>query len=102
MDERSFGELSKRVAQAESRRGMLRAVVVGLAAAVGGAFGAGEPAEAAFGYCHAPGTPCSRNKKCCSGRCAGGVCTCNKRGAPCINRVGIVCCSQKCKKGKCK
>jgi hypothetical protein len=102
MDERAFAELSKRVALAGTRRGTLRVLAAGLVTAMTGALASDESAEAAFGYCHPPQTPCSRNKKCCSGRCKGGVCGCNKRGAPCINKVGIVCCSQKCKKGKCK
>jgi hypothetical protein len=103
MDERSFAALSKRVAQAPSRRATLRVLAAGLVTGLGGGVGREEAAEAAFGYCHPPGVQCSRNKKCCSGKCKGdGTCACNKKGAPCINRVGIVCCSQKCKKGKCK
>jgi hypothetical protein len=103
MDARRFAELSKRVAAAETRRGMVRVLGAGLVATIGGAVGGGEqPAEAAFGYCSPPGVPCSKNKKCCSGSCKKGVCGCKKRGAPCINRVGIACCSGKCRKGKCK
>jgi hypothetical protein len=104
MDHRAFGQLSKRVAAAETRRGTLRVLAGGMAAAALGAFGReAEVGEAAFGYCHPPGTQCTRDKKCCSGKCkSDGTCACNKKGAPCINRVGIVCCSQKCKKGKCK
>jgi hypothetical protein len=102
MDHRAFGHLSKRVAAAETRRGTLRALVVGLAAGLSGGLAGDEAVEAAFGFCHAPGTPCSRDKKCCSGTCRGGACGCLKKGKPCISRVGIACCSQKCKKGKCK
>jgi hypothetical protein len=103
MDERSFAELSKRVAQAATRRGTLLALATGLFAGMSGALMAEDAADAAFGYCHPPGAQCSRDKKCCSGKCKGdGTCACNKKGAPCINKIGISCCSQKCKKGKCK
>ncbi len=102
MDERSFAALSKRVAQAGTRRGTLRILALGVVAAVTGASSREEAAEAAFGYCHPPGTQCSQDKKCCSGTCKGGVCGCNKKGAPCLNKVGIACCSQQCRKGKCK
>jgi len=103
MDERAFGELSKRIAQAGTRRGAVRVLGAGLVAVVTGALGRDEAAEAAFGYCSPPGVPCSRDKKCCSGKCKGdGTCACNKKGAPCINKVGFVCCSQKCKNGKCR
>ena len=97
MDEHAFGELSKQVARAQSRRGMLAAV-----AGIGvGLWGAAEEVEAAFGFCSPPQKPCQRDKKCCSGKCNGGKCTCNKHGAPCLNKVGIACCSQKCRNGKC-
>jgi hypothetical protein len=98
MDERAFGELSKRVAKVRSRRGVLAAFGTGVAA---GLWGTVEEVEAAFGFCSAPQKPCQRNKKCCSGKCKSGKCTCNKAGAPCINKVGVVCCSQQCQDGKC-
>ena len=99
MDDRAFADLSKRVARADSRRGMLGM----MGALVGAALGAAvDDVEAAFGYCHPPQTPCQRDQKCCSGKCNNGVCTCNKRGAPCLNKVGIACCSQRCRKGKCR
>ena len=101
MDERSFAELSKRVASAASRRGMMQTLIAGTVGAALGLRGRDE-AEAAFGYCSPPGVPCQDRKKCCSGTCRGGVCGCKKKGKPCLNRVGIACCSQKCRKGKCK
>jgi hypothetical protein len=101
MDERAFGELSKKVAAVDSRRGiagLLGAAVLGLSLAARGATGV----EAAFGYCSPPGTKCSKDKKCCAGHCkSNGTCGCNGKGAPCLNRVGIACCSQKCNNGKC-
>jgi hypothetical protein len=103
MDERAFGEWSKRVAAAESRRGVLGAVVAGLSATVGMAIIPSESAEAAFGYCRAGGFPCGKDKQCCTDRCLpDGTCGCAKKGKPCINRVGINCCSRKCRKGKCR
>jgi hypothetical protein len=103
MDERAFGELSKRVAAAaESRRSLVGAVVAGLTAPMGVAIVRDE-AEAAFGYCRAGGFPCGKDAQCCTNRClAEGICDCAKKGKPCINRVGINCCSRKCRKGKCK
>jgi hypothetical protein len=98
MDEHAFGELSKRVARAPHRRGVLAALAGGIAA---GVWGTVEEVEAAFGYCAPPQKPCQRDKKCCSGKCNNGVCGCNARGRPCLNKVGIACCSQKCRNGKC-
>jgi hypothetical protein len=101
MDDRAFGEWTKQVAAVESRRGMgqiFGAGVLSLALAARGARGV----EAAFGYCHAPGTKCSQDKKCCAGHCKkNGTCGCNGKGAPCINHVGISCCSKTCRDGKC-
>ncbi|MGH2613891.1 MAG: hypothetical protein ACRDJC_01525 [Thermomicrobiales bacterium] len=108
MDERSFGELTKRVAGAETRRGMLGAVAMGVAAPLLGALGysradaAADVGDEAFGFCRVGGFPCGRNQQCCTRRCREGVCSCAKRGKPCINRVGANCCSKKCRKGKCK
>jgi hypothetical protein len=102
MDDCTFGELSKRVAHAGTRRETLKAVAGGLVVAVLGNAGIHEPAEAAFGYCRLPGKPCSGKRQCCSGKCSGGICGCAGRGHWCINRVGIICCSGKCRKGKCK
>jgi hypothetical protein len=103
MDERSFADLNKRVAAAESRRGILEVLAAGVAATVGVAIVRDESAEAAFGYCRAGGFPCGKDKQCCTDRClADGTCGCAKKGKPCLNRVGINCCSRKCRKGKCK
>jgi hypothetical protein len=103
MDERSFGEWSKRVAAAESRRSMLGVVVAGLTGALGVALVRDEAAEAVFGYCRAGGFPCGRDQQCCTRKCqADGTCSCAKKGKPCFNRVGVNCCSRRCRNGKCK
>jgi hypothetical protein len=104
MDERSFAELSKRVAAAaESRRGLLEVLVASLAGTLGIGLIHPEATEAAFGYCKVGGFPCGKNDQCCTNKCLStGVCGCAKKGKPCINRVGINCCSRKCRKGKCK
>jgi hypothetical protein len=107
MDECRFGELSKQVA-AGSRRGVLRVLGGSLAAAVlamaagNRAVMASDVGQDVFGYCSPPQAKCSQDKKCCSGKCTNGACTCRGKGAPCINRAGIVCCSQQCRHGKCK
>ena len=107
MDERSFGELTMRVARADTRRGMLRATVAGLAASLLGITSEGLVAAddvqgEAFGYCRVGGFPCGRDKQCCTQKClTTGVCGCAKKGKPCINRIGANCCSHKCRKGKC-
>src|SRR3954454_12023079 len=101
MDERAFGEWTKQVAAVDSRRGIVRIVGAGLLSLALAARGATE-IEAAFGYCHAPGVKCSKDKKCCAGHCkSNGTCGCNSKGAPCLNRVGIACCSQTCRDGEC-
>jgi hypothetical protein len=101
MDAEALGELSKKVAAAETRRGLGRTVLTGLVGLALGTSGQ-QVADAAFGYCSPPGTKCSKDKKCCSGKCKGdGTCGCNGKGAPCLNRVGIACCSQTCRNGKC-
>jgi hypothetical protein len=117
MDERAFGELSKRVALAQSRRGMLGAVTAAVGLPLLGLVGLsyvaraeGEVGAEAFGFCQVGGLPCNRNKQCCTNKCVAGtllgqpatVCSCAKKGKPCINRVGANCCSRACRKGKCK
>ena len=101
MKDRVLGELSQHIAAVDSRRGIGRVLSAGVLAISLAARGAAG-VEAAFGFCHAPGTKCSKDKKCCSGNCkSNGTCSCKKNGAPCINRVGIACCAQKCTDGKC-
>jgi hypothetical protein len=109
MDERAFGELTKRVAGAGTRRGAVRALAGGLSVsaasmAAGARLVSATDVEGeAFGFCRPPRARCGRNKQCCAGRCKkNGTCACNGKGAPCINRVGIVCCSGKCREGSCE
>jgi hypothetical protein len=107
MDDRAFEELTRRVGQARSRRGMLQAAAAGLSAPVLAGFGvqyaaAQDVAGEAFGFCRVGGFPCGRDQQCCTSRCRNGVCGCAKKGKPCINRVGVNCCSKRCRKGKCK
>ena len=108
MDDRAFEELTRRVGRERSRRGMLQAAAAGISAPVLGAFGLQYAAAQddvgaeAFGFCRAGGFPCGQDKQCCTSKCRDGLCTCAKRGKPCINRVGVNCCSRRCRKGKCK
>ena len=102
MDAQGFERLSKQVAQAPNRRRMLGALGAGLGAAVLGrqVAAAGSVEDEAFGFCKIPGDTCRDNTQFCSHKFSGGV-----RG--CLNRnkyafVGIICCSGKRKKGKCK
>ena len=90
MDERTFGEMTKRVASL----GWVR-VEAGAAQAAG-------VGEEAFGYCRAGGFPCGKDQQCCTNNCLDdGTCDCARKGKSCLNRVGVNCCSKKCRKGKC-
>ncbi len=107
MDDRAFEDLTRRVGRERSRRGMLLAAAAGLSAPVLAGFGvqlaaAQDVEDEAFGFCRVGGFPCGRDQQCCTRKCRGGVCSCAKKGASCINRIGANCCSRKCRKGKCK
>jgi hypothetical protein len=104
MDPRRFEEITRRVAEAGSRRAALMAVATALAAP---ALALLRPDEAAAGlpivHCKPPGKKCDKDKKCCSGRCKRGHCGCSKRGRPCWDPLeGALCCSQRCSNGKCQ
>jgi hypothetical protein len=106
MDDRWFNELTKLMAQGASRRGTMRMLAGSITASVLAAarsrvVTADQVESDAFGFCRPPGTPCSKDKKCCTGKCRNGSCTCAKRGTPCINRVGVNCCSGTCRDGTC-
>lgn len=114
MDQDTFDLLSRHVSDARSRRGALRALVVGGIAAGVAALrpDAGEASQTVKG-CRPPGQGCDRDKKCCSGKCRSGVCKCLDRGKSCLVTVSsklpplpnkAVCCSSKCSRGrnKCK
>ena len=102
MDAQGFERLSKQVAQAPTRRRMLGIVGAGLGAAVLGrqAVAADGVEDEAFGFCRIPGDTCGDDTQCCSHKCSGGVCGCLKRGRYAF--TGIICCSGKRKKGRCK
>ena len=105
MDERTFGELSKQVARAETRRGALGVLAGAVGAGIVAVVGRTAPAAAQdvdaelFGFCRAPKRKCGRDRQCCSGRCRSGRCTCRKNGAPCI--AAAVCCARRCTGGTC-
>lgn len=101
MDAQGFERLSKQIAQAPSRRAMLGALGVGLTGvALGRQAAAADVTDEAFGLCELPGKPCKDSTQCCSARCRDGVCGCTKKGKYAI--IGLICCSGKKKKGKCK
>ena len=115
MDERVFGELTKHMAAAPSRRGMVRALSGGIAAAVLATVSGRTPVVAQEagdeGFCRPRQTPCSNKLQCCARKCVQGtllgqparVCGCNKKGKDCIRGLGQSCCSGRCaKSGKCK
>jgi hypothetical protein len=122
MDDQALDDLSKRVAAAKSRRGIVRAlggaVAVSAASAIAGerVVSAQDVEGEAFGFCRPAGRRCGRDKQCCAGRCklrkkfrnapkgarANGRCGCVKPGGSCINRVGLACCSGNCRDGKCQ
>ncbi|HEU5430363.1 MAG TPA: hypothetical protein VFU81_01800, partial [Thermomicrobiales bacterium] len=53
-------------------------------------------------HCKIPGQKCSKDKTCCSRHCNGGLCTCSKRGRACWQPLeGALCCSGRCRQGKC-
>ena len=63
MDERSFEELTKQVARADSRRSMVKVLTGSLTASALAFAAGGRVATAAFGFCRAPGTPCSKGQE---------------------------------------
>ena len=103
MDPKRFEALSRTFAAESSRRGMLRAAVATLAVPVFLGL-KGEVAEAGIPIfnCRTPGKKCDKNKKCCSGRCVNGSCSCRKKGQACWAPLeGTLCCSRRCSQGKC-
>jgi hypothetical protein len=106
MEAKRFEALSRRVGTATSRRAAMAAMIGAL---VGPALGLGHE-EASAGipivHCKPFGKHCSgngTNKKCCSGKCDKGTCTCKEKGRKCWQPLeGVDCCSQRCKKGKCQ
>ena len=107
VDPRRFETLSRRVGTATSRRAAVTALVGALLAPSGLGLGREEAsAGIPIVHCKPPGKHCSgngRSKKCCSGHCDKGTCSCSKKGQKCWQPLErALCCSQKCKKGKCQ
>ncbi len=99
MDERRLEHLSRRVAAAPSRRGVLGALLGGVLLGPGAAPASAR--ERAFGFCKIPGATCSDDTQCCAGKChSDGACGCKKRGKKAM--VAALCCSGKRKKGYCR
>jgi hypothetical protein len=95
MRQLSIEAVSKQVAAASTRRGMLAALLAG------GLLAPRHAAEAAFGFCRIPGQPCGKDVQCCANTCrSDGTCGCRKRGKPAA--IGAICCSGKAKQGKCR
>jgi hypothetical protein len=107
MDARRFDRLVRAVGQAGTRRAVLS--VLG-GSAVGASLGLGlglgtEEAQAGIPIvnCKIPGQKCSKDQKCCTGRCTGKKrCACQRKGKPCWSPLeGALCCSGRCAQGKC-
>lgn len=98
MDERRLAALSRRVAAAPSRRGVLGALLGGLL--LRPAVSPADAREKAFGFCRIPGATCGDDTQCCSGQCRNGACGCKKRGKRAM--IAAICCSGKRKKGHCR
>ena len=103
MDPKRFEALTRRVGAAADRRAAVKALVVAAAAPVLGRLGVDEAAAGIpIANCKVPGKKCSSNRRCCSGRCRKGRCTCSRKGRQCWAPLeGALCCSQRCKAGKC-
>ena len=108
MDAGRISELSRRVASAASRRQAL-GVMAGTAAA--GLLGRAAPGAAAevdlagvpIVNCKMPGFNCRRDTNCCSRHCNKGVCSCSRKGRACWQPLeGALCCSGRCRNGRCK
>lgn len=103
MDPKRFEALSRRVGAAGSRRAALAAVLAAVSAPVLGRLGQ-EDAAAGLPIvnCKPPGKRCDKDRRCCSGNCRRGICTCSKKGQSCWAPLeGALCCSQRCSGGKC-
>jgi hypothetical protein len=103
MDQRQFEALTRRISRAVGRRGAIKAVVAAIGVPL---LVRGHAEEAAAGVpivnCKPSGKRCDADKKCCSGNCRKGICSCKKRGEECWEPLeGSLCCSQRCSSGKC-
>lgn len=104
MDARRFEDVSRRMGAASNRRAAVRVLAAAVMAPLFGHWWTEEvDAGVPIANCKAPGKKCSSNRRCCSGRCKRGRCTCSKKGRRCWSPLeGALCCSQRCKNGKCK
>ncbi len=105
MDARRFEALMRAVGTVGTRRavlGVLGGSALGLSLGLGA-----SPREAQAGIpivnCKIPGQKCSKDQKCCTGRCLKrGLCGCSRKGKPCWSPLeGALCCSGRCAQGKC-
>ncbi|HEU5430997.1 MAG TPA: hypothetical protein VFU81_05005 [Thermomicrobiales bacterium] len=101
MDGDRFDELTRAAARGASRRRVLAGAVALAAPAVGLVFDLDDDEARAGKLCKPPGAPCGRDRQCCAKTCKNRVCGCKGAGAPCF-QLGIVCCSQRCQRGKCR
>ena len=102
MEAKHFEALSRQVGAAGSRRAALLAVAGAILAPVLGLGREEADAGIPIVHCKPPGKFCDSDKKCCNGACRNGVCGCSKKGRPCWAPLeGALCCSRRCRKGKC-
>ena len=104
MDANRFAALSRKVGAAPTRRAALGVLAAGITGALLVGQGA-EEAEAGIPIvnCKVPGKKCSKNQKCCTGRCRKNRCACGRKGHPCWDPLeGALCCSGRCQSGKCQ
>ena len=115
MDQERFGQISRAVGRAGSRRAALAALAGAALAAVPGLARAGEVGGQSniIKGCRLPGQRCRKGSNCCTNRCGGDQrCRCvNKKGSCLVDMGGgitlpvhAVCCSNKCddKSGQCR
>jgi hypothetical protein len=102
MDPKRFEALSRRVGAAADRRAAVKVLVAAVAAPALVRVGQDEAAAVPIVNCKAPGKKCSSDRRCCSGACKKGHCSCKKKGKSCWAPLeGALCCSQRCQGGKC-
>jgi hypothetical protein len=96
MDKARFDGLARRLAGVTTRRAAVATLAGGLLATK-----AAPAAEAAWRFCRVPQAICTQDRHCCSRSCVDGACGCIKKGGDCF-RLGVACCSGRCRKGRCK
>ncbi|HEX5500955.1 MAG TPA: hypothetical protein VFX03_17085 [Thermomicrobiales bacterium] len=101
MEDDRFDDLTRAAAGGASRRRVLAGAVALAAPAIGLVFEWDDEQALAGKLCKPPGAPCGRDRQCCAHKCKNRVCGCKGAGANCF-RLGIVCCSKRCHRGKCR